>query len=363
MVNIATIIRDQPIEGKMYYIIYDLADMDLEKFLTTSWLDNRKTRNNKSPRGRNFSYRVWPGELIMQIRHLADALDFLHNRMFDLERFTLVHNDLKPPNILVFYPNSADEDQRYPVGQWKIADFGLGKVKDSRKTLAELENRQSELHLHPNSSRPLPKIADFTHRQLSLTPAKRPAGKYTPPEVKEDGQSELNAKMGDVWAFGTVFSEVLAYAVDDVNQVLRLRKACQSDTEDRFFDPSTGELKKSFLDWMLKLHVKPRKDGKDVVWIQECTSLIKKILIRDASRRKSVAAIREDLDRIYWNHLEPKKLEWLSELQDDNRPSSRGSTDSPQEYDEEDYLRSPSSDTSRRGSFPPRVPTIHETHH
>ncbi|GME22700.1 hypothetical protein GTA08_BOTSDO09455 [Neofusicoccum parvum] len=116
MVNIATIAS-----ASHYDILYDVAAYDLNQFLEAA--DPRKLhRLDSADRGHNGSHDYKPADLIKESFHLADALDFLHSRLDgDTSELACTHNDLKPENILVFFPHN---EERYPVGQWKIADFG-----------------------------------------------------------------------------------------------------------------------------------------------------------------------------------------------------------------------------------------------
>ncbi|PSN61810.1 kinase-like protein [Corynespora cassiicola Philippines] len=368
MVNIATIIREQPITGNVYHIFYELAAYDLEKMLTRPWGANRKKRYRSALPKRNGSDDVRPSNFINESRHLVDALDFLHHRLYADAQVSLAHNDLTPRNILVFFPNDADSEVRYPVGQWKIADFGLSKIKDTRKSKHE---RKFSSHLHPNSQGLAP---DLTPRQitaklagLSLTPAKRPPGRYTPPEIKEDGNSELNAKMGDVWAFGALFSEILAYAVGEHKLVEGLRKTFEEDEEDRFFDPATSRLKASFNDWISELPEKNSTDNESRMWIEECVALIRNILVQDASQRFPAAKIRDELQAIYTHMLgKEQPLPWLtvdtsaaSSIQSSRSASahSGATTTSPEGFDDNLSILYKDQNAPRSPSF---VHTIEE---
>jgi serine/threonine protein kinase len=77
---------------------------------------------------------MWPGDSIAESMNLADALDFLHNGIFTETCLSLLHNDLTPHNTLVVYPDNHDARNRYPIGQWKIANFGLSIIKPRMRT-------------------------------------------------------------------------------------------------------------------------------------------------------------------------------------------------------------------------------------
>ncbi|KAF2738922.1 kinase-like protein [Polyplosphaeria fusca] len=366
MVNIATIIREHA-EGHVYHILYDLADFDLEEFLTTDWRKNRCKRQGMAPPGRNNSHEVWPGELLKQSRNLADALDFLHNRLWDEDKVSLVHNDLRPQNILVYYLDSPNQADKYPVGMWKIADFGLAKIKDQRGESPDLGSRGfSSSHLSPHHARSNSAEQSLTHRRLSLTSAKRPAGRYTPPEVK-DFLDQLNARMGDVWGFGCVLAEVVAYAAVGYQEVDAMRKACESAKEDRFFDAESKQLKETFIAWLKDLPGKQHQKERRVQWLRPCTDLITDILKPKAEERLSPRQIRDRLHDVLEKHLKPNKDLWLEPL-DTSSVSGPGSESgysaSPKEMDSADaFDEFLGNDGDHRGWTNGTVPVIsHSTH-
>ncbi|KAK7700581.1 hypothetical protein SLS57_012035 [Botryosphaeria dothidea] len=307
MTNIATIITESH-----YNILYDVAAYDLEAFLSEN--HNRLSRRDSAPRGHNNSTCWKPADLISECWHLADALDFLHSRLFgDDGEVACAHNDLKPENILVFYPCSPDE--KYPVGQWKIADFGIAKVKprkgaeqaaagtDTVPILKVDTKRSSGKHLDVTSS-------SNTHRgqnharvsSLSNTKSKRDPGRYTAPEVVGQDLDQIDARKGDIWSFGCIFSEVLVFSICQ-DLVQDFRRVCSGPTrrDMRFYEESTQRVKQGILPWLHEVSNRfPEKAEEGRQWIDDCVSVIQSILApEDPLDRPRAQSIRNELKCIH----------------------------------------------------------------
>ncbi|KAF2182450.1 hypothetical protein K469DRAFT_712032 [Zopfia rhizophila CBS 207.26] len=325
MVNIATITKISPDFGKVHYILYDLAACDLRKFLTTSPTANRKERHDSARPQRNDSHNMWPGAFIRESQNLADALDFLHTRLhFDTSE-SLAHNDIKPENILVFYTDSADKNDKYPVGQWKIADFGLSKIKERRPKDEEQPTGlgASSNLLDVDRARQMSRDTDLTHRQrttsVSRTIPKRHPGRYTAPEIDEKGKDQMDARSADVWGLGCVLTEVIAYAIDP-GLVKELEYVCEQPhfRDRRFYDEETKKVKSQFLDWLSNLSGKSsKKEPTTSKWIADSVSLIKRILVEEPSDRPTAKTIRNELSGIY-KSMSPHKGKWLHLLDTTN---------------------------------------------
>lgn len=321
MVNIATIIHKLSSGSKVHLILYDLAAYDLYTFLNKRpglHEEERFRRHDSGPSKRNNSHHWWAGDLIKESKNLADALHFLHDRLYSGHNLSLVHNDLKPDNILVFYPDSETPDEKYPVGQWKIADFGLAKIKKKREK-QPVERQSPPRATNASYSAALGADSldvDITHRRtqslsardISVTPAKRDAGRYTAPEIEVEGKSQQYPKSGDVWAFGCILSEVLAYAIAP-HLVVELREECEKPhcLDQRFYDVETKTVKPTVKAWLRDLpnryqaHPTTPREGqtvKSTSWVTSCVELIQNVLETVPEKRFSAGTIRDALNKI-----------------------------------------------------------------
>lgn len=195
----------------------------------------------------------------MQMLSLVDALVLCHEQFFDYEQgqIILAHNDLKPENILVFH----DSDSL--VGTWKIADFGLSKVKPV---------------IEPN-----PLLLAEHHQQHSFSRAIRPPGGYTAPEIIRQGLPLKNSSsvQCDIWSYGCILAEVLVFsvggsqAVRDFND-LRLPGKRFNYHDDCYFEgfpDGALRLKKPLLDALIQI----RRTSTET-WVQQLSDLIFEIL-------------------------------------------------------------------------------------
>lgn len=141
-------------------LLFPLADMHLEKFLSMSKLSKLELN-----------------ALLEELFNLADALDYLHTGIQTSEGEQLVcwHMDLAPTNILIF--NYNDDSSRHPVGIWKITDF-------------------SSSNLITGNGRPL------------LTPPQLSDGAHVAPEIHKRNEA-LIGKSCDIWSFGCILFDIL----------------------------------------------------------------------------------------------------------------------------------------------------------
>ncbi|KAI8933032.1 hypothetical protein NX059_009681 [Plenodomus lindquistii] len=294
MVNIATIIeKSETATNKIYHLLYDVAAFDLGVFLTNYPTQQRALRKEAGRDGRNDSLNMEAADLFEASSNLADALDFIHNRLHNPEgRISLAHNDIKPENILVVYPDSTDPDHTYPAGLWKLTDFGLSRVKDPHKPTADFL-----------SAEPFPIITERTHRlkpsaSVSKSFPKRPPGTYTAPELDQTGKDpeRMDGRRADRWSFGCVLSEVVAYAVQmDPSLVQEL----QNIVTIRFYDVETKKLHSGFQNFLEKLPEKAPVNDREPnssAWITSCTELIRDIVVAEPpDKRLGPGAIRDKL--------------------------------------------------------------------
>lgn len=311
MVNIATIVEEPVKLNKTYHILYEVAAYDLNVFLTTQSSQLRDRRVETAPPSRNDSTNMQADDLILESRNLADALDYLHSRLYNTKKISLAHNDIKPENILVVYPDSTDPKHKYPVGKWKLADFGLSRVKDKRKAESKL--------LGPEDALPSPVKTEITHRlepSVSNTLPKRIPGRFTAPEQDQEDPQKADGRKADVWSFGCVLSEVIAYAVQlDCTPVHEFREFLSKPnySDQRFYDVRTKEIKPCFRDYLDLLPQKLKgNSGRKypLDWIERCTGLAKQIVVKEPSKRLGADKIRDELRDIY-RYMRPEKQSWI----------------------------------------------------
>ncbi|KAH8731911.1 kinase-like domain-containing protein [Phaeosphaeriaceae sp. PMI808] len=300
MVNMATILMNPPRGKKTYQIIYEVAAFDLNIFLKSPPSKHREKRNDTASLHINDSANIQPYDLILESRNLADALDYLHNRLFNTTKISLAHNDIKPENILVVYPDSTDPTNKYPVGKWKLADFGLSIVKDKKTA--------GNKHLTGENALPSAVNTQMTHRleastSVSKSYPKRPPGRYTAPELDQEDPLKLDGRRADIWSFGCVLAEVLAYAIQpDCVQEFRDHLEKSTGWESRFYSVSTKEVKSSFHEYLDGLPAKTQESSKQ--WVEECIKLVKEIVVKAPEGRPKADVIRDKL-RDICNSMSP----------------------------------------------------------
>ena len=284
MMNFATLLETHTNSNNhsVHHIIYELAAYSLNKFLMIQPSRLSRTSNQAFSLVAAHSKNMWPGDLIAESMNLADALDFLHNRIFTNRSLSIVHNNLTPHNILVIYPDNPDAGNRYPVGQWKLADFGFSTIRPKRK----LDDRISSKGMIPD------KDGDElgTEREGIVSANEhtrtREPGRYTPPELGQAARQEWDGISADLWSFGCVFSEILSYAIRlDPGKVEDLRHAILGP-DHRFYDPISLDVKSEFhfyLDGLPKLW----RGGDKMVasWVSSCVELINAIVVADPQKR------------------------------------------------------------------------------
>jgi serine/threonine protein kinase len=108
--------------NKIYHILYEVAPYDLNDFLTTQSSQLRVRRVETAPLSRKNSINMQSDDLILESRNLADALDYLHNRLYDTKKISLAHNDIKPDNLVV-YPDNTDHKHKISGRQVEACRF------------------------------------------------------------------------------------------------------------------------------------------------------------------------------------------------------------------------------------------------
>ncbi|KAL2277163.1 hypothetical protein FJTKL_00174 [Diaporthe vaccinii] len=140
--------------------------------------------------------------LLGQSKNLASALEFLHNGFTTSAndwKIKCAHLDLKPSNILIFETSQRDE----VVGNWKLCDFGISVFGAER--------------LQGSPTVELGSAGDFFNRVENTirTSPRRIPGSYQAPEIEHSDDRrnpDFGARTSDIWSFGAIFAEVLAFA-------------------------------------------------------------------------------------------------------------------------------------------------------
>lgn len=237
--------------------------------------------------------------LLSEVCYVASALDFLHTKIApDNQRVAFYHMDLKPDNILVFEPSNTRERRDHPVGLWKITDFGVSDTKTVR--MGDFID-----FIDPPTS-PDQFTDQSTDRLL-----RRRSGPYQAPEVErrhEFKNQAINHANADVWSYGTVVAEVIAFCEGGHSSVLEMREALAGSGPDRdrhdreahfycFASNGRYQLKEKLIDFFQSTHnaysTVPSK------WLREAWIAIKDGAFRiNPERRTSATKLRDALKLI-----------------------------------------------------------------
>lgn len=205
--------------------------------------------------------------------------------------------DLKPDNVILFGDGAG------VVGRWKLCDFGISEYEVVRD-----RGEDDESGIAP------PRRA----RTMDVV-ARRGGGDYQAPEVEVEVRGEARVgRRSDVWSFGCVFAEVLAFAwvgSKAVAELLAARQQPQGAVTDSAFHSQGGSqdarqnriVKPEVLQWLdQKCGVNRSPPG--CLWACCWAGHVKEILRVDPNKRPSAKKLVE-----YVNHL----------LQDAHRRSGR----------------------------------------
>jgi serine/threonine protein kinase len=180
--------------GHEHFILFPFAQLGtLFEFLHCGQdVTTGETKYDFRTRFRDIKDKELAGPMLRQCEALASALKWLHGgitlQASTTNQVRCAHLDLKPDNILI----GTDPDGISIVGKWMISDFNISVI-----------NREN-----PNN---IVSIGDWFQQATMIVSAPRDVGTYLAPEVG------LNKKIGrksDIWSFGCVFSEVLAFALE-----------------------------------------------------------------------------------------------------------------------------------------------------
>ncbi|KAH7403385.1 kinase-like domain-containing protein [Cadophora sp. MPI-SDFR-AT-0126] len=285
--------------GNHFNILSDVALMDLEEFLE----------------GRHTEFEVTQESLMGELALIADALRWLHDGIYipksgdskpdERKKSGLkfcCHMDIKPENILI---HSRGESHFKSVGEWKISDFGISRIKDSprRSTTTYQPEIVSTLeHL----AVPDLLLGDLTGK---LTPgnhtgAQRPSGTWTAPEVHRGAKAV--GRESDIWSFGCVFVLVCSLALGPL-EIQKLQSKRGKTAAGYNYDAARGDsfyetkgkdlVLNSHIDsWLKSLpgRCEHRKD-----FLNNCYHLAYSTLAIDPTKRLNALQLHQALDTIF----------------------------------------------------------------
>ena len=216
-----------------------------------------------------------PVHMLKQLANLAGALDFLHDglEIGGSTSFYCAHLDLRPQNLLVF---SSKTD---PLGSWKISDFGISSFRKIGHT----------------KERTIPSIRDFADHQESVPTNRNLEGSHRSPENHSSHEEPFSGRKSDMWSYGCIYCEVLAFGLGGKKLLKEFRSLRSSNGDDAFFKieetasnssaPPEHFLKESVAQWLQDLSA---NNPIEKTWIEDCVSIAIAILkIAPADRLKA----------------------------------------------------------------------------
>lgn len=218
-----------------------------------------------------------------QMANIASALSWLHEKIeVKRKHVPLAHLDLKPDNILI------NTDSTSIVGKWLLTDFGI--------SVSQEKNNRGQSRIFS--------IRDFVDAKwtMRVDPPRR-FGTYQPPEVsypestlakgEDHTLSRHVGRSGDIWSFGCIFAEVLAFAMGGCAAVKSFKQARTADGNDSFwsYDGKRYEPRRSMLAWLSKLPGMYPESYATEISVQHSISVIEYILKTNRKDRPSALKV------------------------------------------------------------------------
>ena len=272
MTSLGTITHDG-----FLHVLFPVADCDLDDLLF---------EKSKAPK----IHRDGAALLAManEISCLAEALDYLHHELHteNGDQFVCIHHDLKPDNILVVL-----EHRDFPVGRWKITDFGLSRLKQIREDDRSGPGFAFEHAPSVRASLVPP----------SMTTPKRHPGAFQAPEIEKKGQKVVGPG-SDVWSLGCIWILVLAYMVGGKQRVEEFERRRQRERKtnersnsywnDYFYRDGGRQVNLEVIDWLRELReLRPKEDD----WVKNGIRIALSMLKIDPSKRSSAREVKDAL--------------------------------------------------------------------
>ncbi|KAF1355798.1 kinase-like protein [Lizonia empirigonia] len=221
-----------------------------------------------------------------QLVNIAAALKWLHEDVRPLNKHLyFAHMDLKPDNILI----DNDDHDRSTVGKWVLTDFGISAFKESTE-------QEDDKYVS---------IRDYVERKnLTMdTSARRYEGAYQPPEMERRDQvsggpgnqfhRRRAGRRGDIWSFGCIFSEVIAFCVGRSEEVIAFRNARRENYGNDYFYQTLTVTGSSLFPG--GLHVTHRLRPEMMEWLKNTSNKLLAPTVTNAVLRSSVDKISEIL--------------------------------------------------------------------
>lgn len=148
------------------------------------------------------------------------------------------HMDLKPENILIF------DEHPGIVGKWKLCDFGISVLQQGPSPSAYRDNNE----LNSSSTLRIGSVKDLYLKVMDRTiqtPARQRPATYQAPEVEHGVPPDQHdfasgGRSIDIWSYGTIFAEVLAYASGGSHGVQDFRQRRMAYTTVRGYPHEAG---------------------------------------------------------------------------------------------------------------------------
>lgn len=291
-------------------IISPWASMgDLSQFLLDGRVETRRHYDFK----KNFPHaeadQHMSQSLLKQSTQLAGALRFLHEG-FDTKvddwHVRCSHMDLRPENIMIFH--SLDST----VGKWKISDFEISVSSAVPKIAIQKGGEMGSLGDYLYRIQANFKTA--LGRQLQTFQAPESELPRQGPRTKDADISELKS---DIWSFGAILAEILAYALGRSARVKEFRERRtqqifgRDSPDDLFYSPgpihdlSNYILRPQVADWLDDLDHRiyaPSTTGCLKCW-GRC---VKSILVVDPEHRPNATKVEEWLQKLQHHLARPE---------------------------------------------------------
>lgn len=261
--NIVPILTSYRYRG-YYSFLFPRAEGDLSSFLSSS------------KRPPSFEHNV---SIIRALHGLASGLSDLH--VFVLKSLNMefkgCHHDLKPQNILI------------SQGRFLLADFGLSRLK--------------------------PTGQDSTSISKSI-------GDYLAPECRaDDDQRQYVGRKSDIWSFGCIIAEVLAFMDDGREGCERLKNSRVTfiDGWKSYSFHSAGMLKQSIRQWLVAKS--DTESCGNLAWLYQLTF---RMLQPEPAKRPSASIVQQVLRCIEAKVLFDESLRLFDHLAEDQNDGDLG---------------------------------------